>query len=296
MEIGDKIKKLRTDKLMSQGELAGGEITRNMLSCIEHGSALPSLGTLRYIASRLNVSPGFLLAEGSDEEMYLKNSRINDIKKAYTAKNFELCYDMCKKCAWNDDEITMILAECSLMVGIERFNGGELRRAADYFDEAVECCNRTIYNTDVIYSRAQAYFRYMEMVSPTIQANALDYCEPNRLLLFGDGFSVYSDIMYDASVRSWFEMPFLLERIDRLEAGSVYALHVSAKIMMEKGKYAEAYDVLHKLLFTDSYKIAEPIMYFVFCDLEICCKETEDFKGAYEYSNSKVALMQKMLG
>ena len=72
MKIGEKIKKLRTAKLMTQSELAGSEITRNMLSRIENGAALPSLGTILYIASRLNVSPGFLISEGSDEDIYYK--------------------------------------------------------------------------------------------------------------------------------------------------------------------------------------------------------------------------------
>ena len=62
MEIGEKIKMLRTAKLMTQKELAGSEITRNMLSRIENGAAQPSLDTLRYIAKKLNVSAGFLLA------------------------------------------------------------------------------------------------------------------------------------------------------------------------------------------------------------------------------------------
>ena len=54
--IGEKIKRLRCAKLMTQSELVGGEITRNMLSRIENGAAQPSLDTLRYIAKKLNKS------------------------------------------------------------------------------------------------------------------------------------------------------------------------------------------------------------------------------------------------
>ena len=60
MNIGEKIKKLRTDKMMTQSELVGGEITRNMLSCIENGAANPSMDTVSYIARRLNVSVAYL--------------------------------------------------------------------------------------------------------------------------------------------------------------------------------------------------------------------------------------------
>ena len=72
MSIGEKIKKLRSAKLMTEADLAGSEITRNMLSQIENDVAQPSMNTIRYIAARLNVSPGFLLAEGNDEQIYLK--------------------------------------------------------------------------------------------------------------------------------------------------------------------------------------------------------------------------------
>jgi hypothetical protein len=65
--------------------------------------------------------------------------------------------------------------------------------------------------------------------------------------------------------------------------------------MMESGEYKEAHDILHKLLYSESYELPEPMLYFVFCDLEICCKEIDDFRGAYEYSTNKMTLMQKLL-
>ena len=64
MNIGEKIKNLRMSKMMTQQELAGEHITRNMLSRIENGFALPSMQTLLYISDKLGVPAGFLLAEG----------------------------------------------------------------------------------------------------------------------------------------------------------------------------------------------------------------------------------------
>ena len=128
MKIGEKIKKLRTDKLMTQSELVGTEITRNMLSRIENGAANPSLETIRYIAGRLNVSPGYLLAEEGDERLYVKYSEINNIKKAFMTEDFKICRDMCLNSkSENDDEIQMILSECNLAIAIEEFNSGNLR-------------------------------------------------------------------------------------------------------------------------------------------------------------------------
>lgn len=122
MNIGEKIKKLRTAKLMTQADLVGDEITRNMLSRIENGAANPSLDTVCYIASRLKVSPGFLLADGEDELIYVKHNEMSGIKKAYMTEDYRICRDMClNSYGSGDDEIRMILCECSLAIGIEEF-------------------------------------------------------------------------------------------------------------------------------------------------------------------------------
>ena len=55
MDIGRKIKTIRVEKLMTQKELSGELITRNMLSQIENGVAQPSLSTVSYLAERLGV-------------------------------------------------------------------------------------------------------------------------------------------------------------------------------------------------------------------------------------------------
>ena len=94
MNIGERIRELRISKLMTQADLAGDRITRNMLSCIENGSANPSLETVCYIAARLNVSPGFLLSEAGDEQIYFKHNEIVGIKKALLSEDYRICRDI----------------------------------------------------------------------------------------------------------------------------------------------------------------------------------------------------------
>jgi transcriptional regulator with XRE-family HTH domain len=54
--------------MMTQQELAGEYITRNMLSRIENGFALPSIPTLLYLAEKLGVPAGYLLADETEEK------------------------------------------------------------------------------------------------------------------------------------------------------------------------------------------------------------------------------------
>ena len=54
-ELGKRIKEARLAKKMTQSELVGTFITRNMLSRIESGNACPSVKTLEYLARRLGL-------------------------------------------------------------------------------------------------------------------------------------------------------------------------------------------------------------------------------------------------
>ena len=60
--LGKKIKEARLAKKMTQKEVVGNFITRNMLSQIESGNAMPSLKTLKYLSQVLDL-PDLILKE-----------------------------------------------------------------------------------------------------------------------------------------------------------------------------------------------------------------------------------------
>ena len=63
MELGEKLKLARLEAGLSQRQLCGEEITRNMLSLIENGSAKPSMKTLQYLAGKLGKNISYFLEE-----------------------------------------------------------------------------------------------------------------------------------------------------------------------------------------------------------------------------------------
>ena len=63
MTLGEKLLHARQEAGFSQRQLCGDVITRNMLSQIEHGTAKPSMETLRYLASRLEKPVSYFLEE-----------------------------------------------------------------------------------------------------------------------------------------------------------------------------------------------------------------------------------------
>ena len=84
MALGELLRQARLEAGLSQRELCGEIITRNMLSQIENGAAKPSMDTLRDLAARLGKPVAYFLEEAaSPETVALENAR-----KAYGEGDF----------------------------------------------------------------------------------------------------------------------------------------------------------------------------------------------------------------
>ena len=129
--IGEKVRKLRLSKLMTQQELAGDQITRNMLSTIEHGTALPSLPTAMYLAERLNVPVGYLLADEKEEGAYRKMLHISNIRRAFAAGDHTGCLALLGNAfgGEEDDELSLIRAQCEFGIAMRAVEQGFLGQA-----------------------------------------------------------------------------------------------------------------------------------------------------------------------
>ena len=68
MTMGQRILAARQAAGLSQRELAGEELTRNMLSSLEHDAANPSVATLRYLSRRLGKPVGWFFGEEGPTE------------------------------------------------------------------------------------------------------------------------------------------------------------------------------------------------------------------------------------
>ena len=66
MELGEKLLEARKEAGLSQRQVCGDRITRNMLSRIEHGTVRPSMKTLQYLAQVLGKPVGYFLGETTD--------------------------------------------------------------------------------------------------------------------------------------------------------------------------------------------------------------------------------------
>lgn len=86
MELGEKLRRARLEAGLSQRQLCGEEITRNMLSLIENGSAKPSMKTLQYLAERLGKNVSYFLEETA--VLSPNQAVMVSVRQLYDAGNF----------------------------------------------------------------------------------------------------------------------------------------------------------------------------------------------------------------
>ena len=288
MTIGEKIRSVRIAKLMTQSELAGNQITRNMLSSIENGKAQPSLSTIQYIANMLKVPVGFLLAEEGDEIVYQKMNGLSNIKRAYRAEDWMGCRNLClSACPDPDDEIRLILANCDLEIAKSAFWEGKIRYACRFFDEAILYANETMYPAKHVSAEAAVYFRYMSRISQTLYSDVLDHGYESDFVC-KTYFSSYLDALDELEAGN------SVEDLETFEAQTFFREHLCAKQWMQCNEYEAAKAKLLELLESE-IPLNEVSLYAVLTDLEVCCRETEDFKGAYRYTNERVVMLEKLL-
>lgn len=80
MALGEKLRQARREAGLSQRQLCGERITRNMLSQIENGSATPSVDTLCFLAESLGRPVSWFLEEPEEQ---LANRRRMELARRY---------------------------------------------------------------------------------------------------------------------------------------------------------------------------------------------------------------------
>ena len=86
MTLGETIRQARQAAGLSQRQLCGGKITRNMLSQIENGTARPSMDTLLYLAERLGKPVSFFLQEAVVESV--NPALMQQCRQAYAQREY----------------------------------------------------------------------------------------------------------------------------------------------------------------------------------------------------------------
>lgn len=155
MELGDKLRLARQEAGLSQRQLCGERITRNMLSQIEHGAAKPSMATLRYLAERLGKTVSYFLDE---DALVLPNyAAVERAREAFRAGKWDeipvALADYQSPDPVFDEEWKLLVIHGSLFAAEEAIAAGKEPYAAEILAQAEELGSTAAYYTEALARR-----------------------------------------------------------------------------------------------------------------------------------------------
>lgn len=259
-ELGNRLKQARLASGMSQRQLCGDRITRNMLSQIENGSASPSMETLRYLARQLDKPLAWFLEE--EAQISPNVSRMQQARQAYRSENFSLCRSLLQQM---DAQDAMFEAEAKLLLRLTSLALAEQALEENRLPYACSLLQEATPGEDEIYALPELeHRRQLLLLRAGQDAGALPDLDDELMLRAeqalhaGDatGCRALLEAMQNRTKPLWFY----------LRGESAFALR----------EYAEAALWYHRA----EKELPEKCM----PRLEICYRELEDYKKAYEYA------------
>lgn len=261
MDIGQRIKQARLEAGLSQRQLCGDTITRNMLSLIESGKARPGMDTLAVLAARLGKPMGWFLEEQavlSPNQDVIARARLAFAQKDWTGvlSNF---VDYKEPDSLFDWEKNLLEAVCRTELAEQAVGEDRKIYARELLEQARLAGEKTPYFTREWEQRRLRIGCYLE---PT-----------------GDWTPACPDETLTALARQAFTQGAfarcgaLLEAVEQRSA-AWYLLR--GQSLLEQGLPEQAAPLLHRAEESFEEECA-PL-------LERCYRDTGDFKRAYEYA------------
>lgn len=257
MELGQRLRQARIEQGLSQRQLCGDVITRNMLSQIENGSARPSMDTLSYLSARLNKPISFFLEEDGAS---IPNLRIMEQARKYHAEqNWPQLLSKLQQYREEDGvfdaERWLLQALCLMELAAEATRDGRSIYARQLLEETAEAGKRTPYYTDELERR-----RLLLLAEASGKPTALP-CDDRALLLRAQQKMTEGKPDLAAA---------LLDSCDDCSCARWHRLRGEAAYQMADYRDAIAH-----------FQQADEPCYQ---RLEQCYRALEDYKMAYEYA------------
>lgn len=158
VDIGKKLKEARLAKKMTQSEVVGNFITRNMLSQIESGAAMPSVKTLEYLCGVLGIS---LNTFEDNENQLEKNAytEYDEIKKAYVNGDYERVSDIESGFDVFSDEICAVSSKACWKLAEELARNEndaiKMQQAIEYYKRSAMLAKKGIFSDKYICENAE---------------------------------------------------------------------------------------------------------------------------------------------
>lgn len=276
MKIGEKIKSRRKALKMTQSELAGDFVTRNMICKIENGCATPSIETLTYIADKLQIPISYLVTDDDNLYFYQKNKIIETIYKAFEKGEYSYCIKKILELQIIDNETALILSESYFAEGKRAFASGAMNTCIKLFNNAIDATRKTVFQT-----------KHIVAVSNLYKSCATNVCSP----LFEFNKEDYSHLMFDAFDMDMYR--YLYQDFNHKYNDNCMKIHIEAKQLIKEKRYSDAIKLLCEAAeYAFKNKYNSFVVFGIYTDLEYCYKQMLDFENAYRYSSKRLSMLE----
>lgn len=258
MTMGQRIRAARLEARLSQRELAGEEMTRNMLSALEHDGAKPSVHTLLYLSERLCKPVGYFFGETVVQAA--GTEKMEQARRAVEVDEYARCLELL------EDLDPMFQSEGALLRALALMGLAEEALKEERLPYA-----RTLLERAREATAGGVYFRYMERQWILLMAKA------------GDKSALEGLKREDEMLLMRAEAALEKGRLDRAE-GLLEAVEdrspewnwLRGESFLARRQYEQAALHYHNAEISLPDRTANR--------LEICYREMENYKMAYYYA------------
>ena len=288
MTLGQKLRELRLAQKLTQKELAGDFITRNMLSQIENDSATPSIKTIEYLAEKLKKPVSYFM----DKEEKSHSHMIEELMEIYEEGKYMECldrieeYQKLKPEAQNNDLLRNIYTNCC-MRGAKKFKKeGDYEKAKALYEKTLHFERDMTFTSDIML-----YNIYNSLAEVNAQMDVLDDSKN-----YDDKASKLVKKMVAERVIQSIYISFVeghhqdviarikelnVEELDDYNRGRYYMIIGSAYYY--QNMFEEAIDYLEKAIPYYKNITYNSVIIMIYEQLSKCYSYMEDYKKAYEY-------------
>lgn len=277
MTLGQKLRKVRLQRGLTQSELAGDCITRNMLSQIENDQAKPSMRTLTHLADTLEVSVGWLLSDDLEQSDQLAQART-----LFRTEQYAACLALLDALDAQNSELTQMQAICTQHLAHDALLDARFDEAEALARRALTCADGCVF------------------ALPLLRFSALDVLTRCRLASGGTDdvgtplreayLQLGADVAYHLAMARCHLAQEHIQAAER-EIWSISDLPdgdraeyliLRGHIALRKEQYENA--ILYFQQAEELTPLPRLLRRELYAGLERCYKETEQYKLAYEYA------------
>lgn len=255
MTLGQRLKDARIAAGLSQRQLCGEIITRNMLSQIENGMAQPSMDTLCRLAERLEKPVGYFLDDGVSSP---NGRRLLAARQAYQAGDYQQVWELLREFQLPDplleQERSLLLRLSDLELARQAMDQGRMPYARELLHRAGQW--ETVYPVEENRRQLLLQEAGEESAQPSLDA---------ALLVAAEAAKTRGD---------WTRAGALLEAVE--EQSLPRWQLAMGQVQYQQHRYAQAAELLQQ---AESAYPGEAVPL-----LEICWRELGDFEKAYRYA------------